>query len=75
VIKDVLLNGIADSKIRREALSTEGILAKSINGIVAFVESRGIARDANNLSNMSAISSTVAIPNKQLIPNDLIHQL
>ena len=38
VIKDVLLNGIADSDIRREALSTEGMLAKSINQIVAFVE-------------------------------------
>ena len=56
-IKEFLLNGIADSDIRRDALCPEGMLGKPINQIVAFVESRETARDANNLSNMSAISS------------------
>ena len=40
VIRDVLINGIADMDIRREALSAERILEKSVTEIVAFIESR-----------------------------------
>ena len=55
-LRDVLLDGIADNDIRREALSVSDIHNKSINDIIAFVESREIARDANPGSGMSAVS-------------------
>ena len=58
VIRDVLLNGIADSDIRREALSSEGIQAKPIPQVIAFVKSREIARNANpSSSSLSAMSN------------------
>ena len=40
MIRDVLLDGIADIDIRREALSVEGMQSKSVNDIIGFVESR-----------------------------------
>ena len=43
-IRDVLLAGIGDLDIRREALSTEGILRKPVNEIVAFVERREMSK-------------------------------
>ena len=57
-IRDVLLTGIADVDIRREALSVEGVQQQSINEIIAFVESREIARNAqpNPLSGVSGVS-------------------
>jgi len=58
VIRDVLLNGIADSDIRREALGSEDIQVKSIAQVIAFIESREIARNANSHSpSLSALSS------------------
>jgi len=57
-MRDVLLKGIADSDIRREALSFDGIQAKSIAKVIAFVESKEIARNANpSSSSMSAMST------------------
>ena len=55
-IRDVLLNGIADVDIRREALSVDGILRQSINDIIGFVEGREIARNANPVLGISAVS-------------------
>ena len=46
IIRDVLIAGIADMDIRREALGTEGILHRSINDVVALVESKEMARNA-----------------------------
>ena len=58
VIRDVLLNGIADSDIRREALSSEDVQVKPIAQVIAFIESREIARNANSpSSSLSALSS------------------
>ena len=45
-ISDVLLAGISDLDIRREALSTEGLQGTSINNIISFVEGREMARKA-----------------------------
>ena len=45
-IRDVLLAGISDSDIRREALSTEGLQRTGINNIVSFVEGREMASKA-----------------------------
>lgn len=55
-IRDVLLNGIADLDIRREALSSDGIQTRSIADTIAFVETRETARDANPSSSVSALS-------------------
>ena len=55
-LRDVLLDGIADNDIRREALSVTDIHTKTINNVIAFVESREIARDANPSSGVSAVS-------------------
>ena len=46
MIRDVILSGICDLDIRREALSTEGLQGKSVNDIVSFVESREMASHA-----------------------------
>ena len=56
-IRDVLLAGIADIDIRREALSTVEMQFKSINDIIAFVESREMARNATPDTALSAIST------------------
>ncbi len=56
-IRDVLLDGIADIDIRREAQSVEGMVSKPINDIIAFVETRETARNANQQSDISAVSS------------------
>ena len=56
-IRDVLLNGITDTDIRREALSVTDMPSKSINDIIAFVETRETARDANKPLGVNAFSS------------------
>lgn len=56
-IRDVLLSGIADVDIRREALSVEDMQRKSINEVIAFVEGKEMARNALTSSSNSAISS------------------
>ena len=55
-ICDKLLNGIADIDIRRETLSSDGIKVKPVSQVVAFVESREIARSAN-LASSSSLSA------------------
>lgn len=56
-VRDVLLAGIADIDIRREALSTRDIQKRSINDVIAFVEGREMARNATPITSMSALSS------------------
>lgn len=56
-IRDVLLGGIADMDIRREALSVEGIQLKSVNDVIGFVEGREMARNALPSPCNSALSS------------------
>ena len=55
-IRDVLLNGIADIDIRREAFSSENIHDGPINEIIAFVETREIARNASPSIGVSSVS-------------------
>jgi hypothetical protein len=45
-IRDVLLTGIADLDIRREALGVEGSLLPTTNDVIGFVEGREMARNA-----------------------------
>ena len=57
-IKDVMLAGISDADIRRETLSTEGILERTTNEIISFVEGKEMGRNATDESaSVSAISS------------------
>ena len=57
VIRDVILAGLADLDIRREALSTTDILQKKINDVISIIESREMARNATPTSSMAAMSS------------------
>lgn len=56
-VKDVLLAGIADLDIRREALSLRDIPKMSINDVISFVEDREMARNATPSHSLSALSS------------------
>ena len=38
VIRNILLNGVADSDIRRKALSAEGMQAKAVTEVITFIE-------------------------------------
>jgi len=57
VIIDVLLAGIYDTDIRLEALSDRGLMKKTVNDVITFVESREMARNAIPSPALSAISS------------------
>ena len=46
MIRDTLLNGIADDEIRREILGSADLLTRAVNEIVALVESKEMARNA-----------------------------
>ena len=56
-IRDVRLSGISDIDIRREILGTQGVLQKSINDVIALVESKEMARNDLPSSSLSAVSS------------------
>ena len=56
-IRDVLLTGISDLDIRREALGVEGTQLPTVNDVIGFVEGREMARNALPLLSNSAISS------------------
>ena len=56
-IRDVLLQGIADVDIRREALSVQGIQERTVPDIIAFVETRETARNANPANGINTMSS------------------
>ena len=56
-VTGVLLAGIADLDIRREALSTRDIQNKSVNDVIAFFEGREMARNATPTTSMSALST------------------
>ena len=49
IIRDVLLNGIYDSDIRREVLGTHSILDKPVNDVVALVENKDGAPSPRHL--------------------------
>ena len=46
MIRDTLLNGIADDEIRREILGGADMLTRAVNEIVALVEGKVMARNA-----------------------------
>ena len=57
VIRDVLLNGIADVDIRRDALSADDIQTRPVTDVIAFVENKETARNANPVSSVTTLSA------------------
>ena len=55
--RDVLLAGIADVDIRREALGTTDVHRLGLNSIISLVESKEMARDALPTSSQHAVST------------------
>ena len=68
-IWDVLLNGIADLDIRRDALSCDGIQKKSTNEVIVLVESKEVARNANPTNSVAALSGYKRLTTKVDSPN------
>ena len=58
LIREVLLSGINDIDIRREALSTPNMQQKTINELISFVEGRVMARNATPAASVSALKRT-----------------
>lgn len=56
-IRDVLLNGLADTDITREILGMKDILTKPINDIIALIEGKEMACNALPSSTLSAVST------------------
>ena len=72
VIRDVLLSGLADMEIRREALSISEMNDKSINKIISIIESKEMARNATpSASSLSAMSTYKKTKNA---PKQVQHQ-
>ena len=58
ILRDVLLAGIYDSDIRREMYGLDKVLEKTVNEVIAEVEKREMAREANSAGGSnSGISS------------------
>ena len=57
IIRDVLISGMYDTDIRREMLGQKDLLQLPINDVVALVETREMARNAQPSSVVSAVSS------------------
>ena len=56
-IKEVMLAGVGDEDIRREFLSTEDMLSRSLFEIISIIESKEMGRHATeNSRNVSAVS-------------------
>ena len=56
-VRDVILSGINDHDIRREALSDQSLQSEPINKVITFIESREMARNATPVSTLSSLSS------------------
>ena len=56
-VRDVILAGINDNDIRREALSAQNLQSETINSVSCFIESRKMARNATPSSSLSTMSS------------------
>ena len=73
VIRDTLLNGIADSEIQREALGFKDIITTPINDVIALTESKEMARNAvptpADISAASALRQRVATLTPKPIPD------
>ena len=69
VIRDVLLNGLSDSDIRKDVLGTKDILTKPINDVIAFVETKEMARNALPSATLSSISTFKQIAQAQPKPH------
>ena len=67
MIRDTLLNGIADDEIRREILGSADMLTRAVNKIVALVKSKEMARNAVPPTEATSVSAVQR-------PNDADHR-
>ena len=61
MIRDTLLNGIADDKIRRAILGSADVLTCAVNEIVALVESKEMARNAVPPTDVTSVSAVQCV--------------
>ena len=57
MIRDTLLNGIADDEIRREIFGSANMLTRAVNEIVGLVESKEMARNAVPPTEVTSVSA------------------
>ena len=57
MIRDTLLNGIADDEIRRAILGSADVLTRAVNEIVALVENKEMARNAVPPTEVTSVSA------------------
>ena len=50
IVRDLLIAGVYDSDIRREAMGLDGITSKLINEVIHLIEKKEMTRDANIVS-------------------------
>ena len=56
-VRDVILAGINDNDIRREALSARNLQTEPVNNVVSFIEGKEMARNATPVTSVSTMSS------------------
>ena len=61
MIRDTLLNGIADDEIRRKILGSADLLTRAVNEIVALVESKEMARNAVPPTKATSVSAVLRL--------------
>ena len=72
-MRDVLLAGIADSEIRKEALSVEEVHKTPINDLISFVERREMSRDATACSTASVtVSALSSFKRRKALVTDVV---
>ena len=70
ISKDVFIAGLSDDEVKREVLGWHDLDEKSIEGTVAYVEAKEMARDAMNRGSTNAAVSTYKKANKLQPRND-----
>ena len=63
MIRDTILNGIADDEIHREILGSADVLTRAVNEIVALVESKEIAHNAVPPTEVTSVSAVQRLHN------------
>ncbi len=67
-MRDVLLAGISDVDIRREALNFEELQQKPVNDLISFVERREMSRHATSEKTVAALSTVRRQKNRSSTP-------
>ena len=71
MIRDVLMDGIADVEIRGAVLGANEVQDCSINELIAYVENKETARNANAVSRSSGLSAVSSYKRSNFAPKPL----